>query len=149
MAVLIAGDLELDRELPGTGLAVRVAWLIAALGSVLCAVVGVRLVRGNRRLVLFLRRFGHSQATAALTYAATTIGRSWRLVTLDDAQIAPIGAGVPPGSAIARLQSVLDGRDVLAYTTDPKGLRQFAHALYAQLETDPPGPGRFDLGGAG
>ena len=54
--------------------------------------VGLRLVRGSRRLVLFLRRFGYTDATDALTFAAlTTMGRSWRLVTLDDAAVAPVG----------------------------------------------------------
>jgi len=58
--------------------------------------VGLRLLRGQRRLVLFLRRFGYGEATKAATFAATkTIGRSWRLVTLDDASVAPLG--VPTG----------------------------------------------------
>ena len=54
--------------------------------------VGLRLVRASRRLVLFLRRFGYTDATDALTFAAlTSMGRSWRLVTLDDAAVAPVG----------------------------------------------------------
>ena len=54
--------------------------------------VGLRLLRGKRGIVLFLRRFGHSDATKAVTFAARkTVGGSWRLVTLDDAQIAPLG----------------------------------------------------------
>jgi hypothetical protein len=54
--------------------------------------VGLRLLRGNRKLVLFLRRFGYSDATKVATFAAAkTIGRSWRLVTLDDASVAPLG----------------------------------------------------------
>lgn len=58
--------------------------------------VGLRLVRSSRRLVLFLRRFGYTDATDALTFAAlTTMGRSWRLVTLDDAAVAPVG--ISPG----------------------------------------------------
>ncbi len=52
---------------------------------------GLYLVRRNRRLVLFLRRFGHSEAIHALTVASARIGGSWRLVTLDDARIAPVG----------------------------------------------------------
>jgi hypothetical protein len=54
---------------------------------------GGRLARGHRRSVLFLRRFGHTEATSAVTVAAATIGGSWRLVTLDDDKIAPIGVG--------------------------------------------------------
>jgi tetratricopeptide (TPR) repeat protein len=54
--------------------------------------VGLRLLRGERELVLFLRRFGYHDATQVATFAATrTIGRSWRLVTLDDAAVAPVG----------------------------------------------------------
>jgi uncharacterized BrkB/YihY/UPF0761 family membrane protein len=56
--------------------------------------LGRRLMRGRRQLVLFLRRFGFVGATEALTFAlATAIGSSWRLVTLDDHQIAPVGPG--------------------------------------------------------
>ena len=59
--------------------------------------VGLRLLRGNRKLVLFLRRFGYGDATKVVTFAAAkTIGRSWRLVTLDDASVAPLG--VPTGT---------------------------------------------------
>ena len=62
-----------------------------AAGAVLLA-LGIRLVRGRRRLVLFLRRFGLSEATEAVTFAVTTsLGRSWRLVTLDDSRVAPVG----------------------------------------------------------
>jgi hypothetical protein len=56
--------------------------------------LGILLLRGRRRLVLFLRRFGDSEATHAVTVATRRIGRSWRLVTLDDARIASVGAGV-------------------------------------------------------
>ena len=56
---------------------------------------GLWLVRGNRELVLFLRRFGYRDATSVASFAATkTIGRSWRLVTLDDAAITPVAGGV-------------------------------------------------------
>jgi hypothetical protein len=86
---------------------------IATTITVLGLVVGIRLIRGKRKLVLFLRRFGYSEATSAITFAtAKTTGRSWRLVTLDDAAIAPLGvatgtrrlfrAGNFGGAAIAR-----------------------------------------------
>jgi hypothetical protein len=68
-------------------------WVTAVATAVLALAVGVRLVRGNRRLVLFLRRFGHTAATHAVTVATTSIGARWRMVTLDDAQIAPVGVG--------------------------------------------------------
>lgn len=58
---------------------------------------GLRLVRKGRTLVLFLRRFGYDEAQSAVTFAVnSTIGRSWRVVTLDDAEIAPVG--VPTGT---------------------------------------------------
>ena len=54
--------------------------------------LGVRLVRGRRGLALFLRRFGFGPATDALTHAlGGSLGHRWRLVTLDDHEIAPIG----------------------------------------------------------
>jgi hypothetical protein len=75
----------------GTGTAI----LVLALGIavvILGPFIGVRLIRGKRNLVLFLRRFGYSEATVAITFAVTqTLGPSWRLVTLDDAAIAPVG----------------------------------------------------------
>jgi hypothetical protein len=75
----------------GKGTAVAYLGLVIAL-LVVPWFVGLRLVRASRRLVLFLRRFGYTDATDALTFAAlTTIGRSWRLVTLDDAAVAPVG----------------------------------------------------------
>jgi hypothetical protein len=71
---------------------------VAAAAGVLAVVVLVGMIVGrlligrSRRLVLLLRRFGYTDATHALTFAALrTIGRSWRLVTLDDAAVAPVG----------------------------------------------------------
>ena len=70
--------------------------VISTATTILGLKVGLRLLRGQRRLVLFLRRFGYGEATKAATFAATkTLGRSWRLVTLDDASVAPLG--VPTG----------------------------------------------------
>src|SRR6185369_6664738 len=53
---------------------------------------GLRLLRRNRTMVLFLRRFGYDDAQSAVTFAVLqTIGASWRVVTLDDAEMVPIG----------------------------------------------------------
>ena len=58
---------------------------------------GLRLVRGNRTLILFLRRFGHDDAQNAVAFAVLQIiGGSWRVVTLDDAEMTPIG--IPSGA---------------------------------------------------
>ena len=65
---------------------------VATTLMVSCLVFGIRLLRGKRAPVLFLRRFGYTEATQAITFAVSkTIGRSWRLVTLDDRAIAPVG----------------------------------------------------------
>jgi hypothetical protein len=91
---IVVGDHGIATRLP--------PWLGGNLGSIWTAVttamvlglaVGIRLLRGDRRLVLFLRRFGHTGATHAATIATASIGGRWRLVTLDDAQIAPVGVG--------------------------------------------------------
>jgi hypothetical protein len=61
-------------------------------GAVVLGWLAVRLLRGRRHLVLFLRRFGFTPATEALTVAAAgSLGRGWRLVTLDDREVAPVG----------------------------------------------------------
>jgi hypothetical protein len=53
---------------------------------------GRRLVRGRRSSVLFLRRFGFDGSMQVVTYAvANSVGARWRLVTLDDEEIAPVG----------------------------------------------------------
>ena len=67
---------------------------------------GLRLLRGRRGLVLFLRRFGLSDTTKTVTFAAqNTVGGSWRLVTLDDEEIAPVGirAGTRRAFSAAKL----------------------------------------------
>jgi hypothetical protein len=78
-----------------TGKAVKppeMAFVVSAAVMVVLLAVGLRLVRGKRRLVLFLRKFGFVGATQALTFAVVgALGRTWRLVTLDDAEVAPVG----------------------------------------------------------
>lgn len=79
----------------------------AALYTAWCAVaafiglwLGVQLLRGRRRLVLFLRRFGYADATRALSFAATNaLGGSWRLVTLDDDVVKGVGGSTAPRKA--------------------------------------------------
>jgi hypothetical protein len=68
------------------------ALAISILVMVLSLTIGLWLVRGKRRLVLFLRKFGFIGATQAVTFAVVkALGRNWRLVTLDDAEVAPVG----------------------------------------------------------
>jgi hypothetical protein len=67
--------------------------VITTLVMVASLTAGLWLVRGKRRLVLFLRKFGFTGATQAVTFAVVNaLGRSWRLVTLDDAEVSPVGA---------------------------------------------------------
>jgi hypothetical protein len=67
--------------------------VVATFVMVTSLTVGLWLVRGKRRLVLFLRKFGFIEATQAVTFAVVgALGRSWRLVTLDDAEVSPVGA---------------------------------------------------------
>lgn len=78
--------------LSAPGEALQTLFLGGLLSAVLL-VLGSRLARGRRRLVLFLRRFGFSEASKMLSFAVTTaMGQRWRLVTLDDAEIAAIGS---------------------------------------------------------
>lgn len=64
--------------------------LVAVAAAVAGRLAGPPLQRIRRRQALFLRRFGYNQATAAVTFATRMIGSTWRLVTLDDASVAPL-----------------------------------------------------------
>jgi hypothetical protein len=86
---------------------IAIAFTIVALA---CLWLGLRLLRGKRRLVLFLRRFGFSDATQAVSFAATkAIGRSWRLVTLDDEKVKAVG-----GPATGRRLAIVTAAFALA-----------------------------------
>jgi hypothetical protein len=67
-------------------------WMIVTTITLVGLVVGIKLIRGRRRLVLFLRHFGDDEAIRAVTSATVRIGGEWRFVTLDDAKVAPVGA---------------------------------------------------------
>jgi hypothetical protein len=106
------------RQIPqGTATAV---WAFSVAATIVGSGVGLKLLRGRRHLVLFLRRFGFDGATAAVTFAiASSLGSAWRLVTLDDNEVAPLGAspatirmlqladfGSAVGRAIGRLTQI-------------------------------------------
>lgn len=62
------------------------------LAAALIGVVGLRLIRGRRHMVLFLRRFGFDDATRIVSFAVSrAMGRAWRLVTLDDDRVQAVG----------------------------------------------------------
>jgi hypothetical protein len=100
MAFWVLGRLTDDPEADATLAEIGVRGdqlVLAAVVTVGAAVAGIRgglrLLRGRRRSVLFLRRFGFDDATRVVTFAAVrTVGQSWRLVTLDDDEIVPVGA---------------------------------------------------------
>jgi hypothetical protein len=78
-------------EMTGTDL----AWTAAlAVGAVLLLRLGVLLLRGRRSLGLYLRKFGFADTTKTVSHALrSAVGRSVRLVTLDDSLVAPVGVG--------------------------------------------------------
>jgi hypothetical protein len=97
---------------------------LAFVASLAIAIIGIRygrrLVRGMRSPVLFLRRFGYRGSMQVVTFAvANTIGSSWRLVTLDDEAIAPVGVDTSSrfvfgaGERLARLAAAM-GKGILA-----------------------------------
>jgi len=93
---------------------ILLAWAISTPLALFGVGRGLRLLRGQRSLVLFLRRFGYDDATAAVGFAVTrTIGSSWRLVTLDDAEIAPLGVATATRAVFRAVQSTTNGVRVL------------------------------------
>jgi hypothetical protein len=79
-------------------------WMIVTTVMLVGLIVGIKLIRGRRRLVIFLRHFGDDEAIRAVTSATVRIGREWRIVTLDDAKVAPIGAAPSIVGLTARLR---------------------------------------------
>ncbi len=80
-------------------------FMVAGVIAVVCMGLGIRIVRGRRRMALFLRRFGYDDATRALSFAVTTaMGQRWRLVTLDDEEIAPIHGSEGKGRLASALR---------------------------------------------
>lgn len=67
-------------------------WTSVTVGIAATA-AGARLVRGQRRLALFLRRFRRADTTDIIAGAAREFGLVWRLVTLDDREVRADGLG--------------------------------------------------------
>jgi hypothetical protein len=79
-------------------------WLVSAVATWLACRWGARLRTGSRRAVLYLRRFGHVEASRTVTAAVTRIGAHWRVLTLDDGHVSPLGVrGANAVEAAARL----------------------------------------------
>jgi hypothetical protein len=78
-------------DVPNTELAL--AWALSMATVAVALKWGLWLVRRDRGVVLFLRRFRYDDATRVVSFAVSTaIGSRWRIVTLDDAEITPMGA---------------------------------------------------------
>jgi hypothetical protein len=76
----------LNDELPGVA--------VATCATALALWAGARLIRGRRRLGLYLRKFGFAETTRMVSHAlGSAVGRSLRLVTLDDSLATPMGSG--------------------------------------------------------
>ncbi|MEW8000505.1 MAG: hypothetical protein AB2765_09300 [Candidatus Thiodiazotropha endolucinida] len=85
---VIVSILSRNADFPDMESDQAVVFLIATVIAVVGLTFGLRLIRGRRRLVLFLRRFGYDEATEALSFAAaSTMGQRWHLVTLDDTTV--------------------------------------------------------------
>lgn len=88
------------------------------IGSAAAAVIGlwlgIRVLRGRRRLALFLRKFGFSDATEVLSFAVgSAMGDQWRLATLDDTETEPVGVA-GGGKRVAGIAGVI-GLAVVGY----------------------------------
>jgi hypothetical protein len=116
---------------------VELAFAASTVLAIVCLRYGRRLVRGRRSIVLFLRRFGYRGSMQVVTFAvANTIGSSWRLVTLDDDAIAPVGVdsstrlAFSVGERIARL-AVAAGKGIIGGFQLAVGLMWVVLALQA------------------
>jgi len=79
---------ETDRAIMGR---LGVGWLLAVAVTISGSLAGSALLRRRRGMVLWLRRFGNKDAMLVVQAALDHIGRSWRVVTLDDSFATPIG----------------------------------------------------------
>jgi hypothetical protein len=128
-----------DDETPGA-----VAVTLVSLGvAAVTLPLALRLLRGRRRLVLFLRRFGFDDASESVASAAVrAVGRSWRVVTLDDSRIRPVGGAPGPrrslGVVLLLLGAAIAGVVVWFLTSGPDRLVDWAFEE-TQPDTEPEG----------
>jgi hypothetical protein len=72
-------------------------WFAVTLVMGWLTLAGERLLTGERRLVLYLRRFGYADSTRTVSAAVARIGGRWRIATLDDKSVVAMG---PPGGRV-------------------------------------------------
>ena len=68
--------------------------VLVAIGSTGAWVAGRQLLRTRRSTVLWLRKFQDRSAIDVVGAALDHIGRTWRVVTLDDLSATPVGVGL-------------------------------------------------------
>lgn len=126
---------------------------LGALVSAAVAGAGLALgrfvVRGRRRTILFLRRFGFGPATRMLTFAVTTaMGRNWRLVTLDDAETRPVGtaAGTKWWTVFGTVAATAAGAKIVWWAVTGGPDRVFT-GIFNQMTKDVPGDTAFQAFG--
>lgn len=73
---------------------------------------GLWLLRRDRRLVIFLRRFGYEPAGDVVTAAVRRAGRSWRVVTFDDSRITSIGVSTKAKKTLSVVDVVFEALNV-------------------------------------
>ncbi|MEW8069759.1 MAG: hypothetical protein AB2792_03835 [Candidatus Thiodiazotropha sp.] len=105
---IVVSILSSKADFPDMDSEQAVIFLAATVIAIAGLILGLKLIRGRRRLVLFLRRFGYDEATEALSFAAASaMGQRWRLVTLDDNEVAPILGIKTQGRILGFLRWVL------------------------------------------
>jgi hypothetical protein len=94
IAALVGTGLAIgDGPPPFTGRDV-LALALFTVGGIGGVWLGLRMIRGRRRLGLYLRKFGFADTTRTVSHAlSSAVGRSLRLVTLDDSLVTPVGPG--------------------------------------------------------
>ena len=94
-----------DTKVPMFRGAWRDALVISSAVALMAPALGELVFSFQRRTALFLRRFRQAEPTRALGFAINgAIGRSWRLVTLDDSEILPVGVRKGARRAAVALQ---------------------------------------------
>jgi hypothetical protein len=100
---------------------------------------GLWLVRGRRRLGLFLRRFGFTDATKTISFAvAGGVGRAWRMITLDDAMVQSMGTS-RRNVRMTRITLVLGlaGLGLILWWLFGGGLTSWSNGVFNDVQVKP------------
>lgn len=125
-----AHDDRLASQIPWGQLAET--WAVSLAVAIVASGAGVSLLRRRRRLILFLRRFGNAEATRAVTTAAASnLGQTWRLATLDDFEIEAIGLPTPTRIAYTAATTVGGGLEFAVHRSGQVATKLFWPAVIA------------------